>query len=252
MSIHTLAFTKLDGAAATDEDIPAVTDNVVTVQNGHYIVQEDMYLLAAYHRNAGAINAKISTPTLRRVAIPSIQPVNVNAAPITLPPMLFFPPAKLTIPAIDEIAWLASNSGIGGIRAVGLLWLNTRSHNFNIPPGDTYTVRFTSTITGTTVVWTSGSISFEQTLPAGRYAVVGLDIIGANTECARLVFLGGGFRPGVVVRPAVSNYMWDYFRQGDSGVFGEFESTALPNLEVFQTTGGAQTYTGFMDLVKIR
>lgn len=252
MAIHTLAFTKLDAAAATDEDIPAVTDNVVTVQNGHYIVQEDMNLLAAYHRNAGAVNAKLQTAALRRVAVPSIQPVNVNAAPITLPPMVFFPPAKLTIPAIDEIAWLASNSGAGAVRAVGLLWLNTRSHNFNVPTGDMFSIRFTATITGTLVTWTGGSISFETSLPAGRYSVIGLQVIGANTECARLVFLGGGYRPGVIVRPAVSNYMWDHFQQGAAGVFGEFESTAMPNLEVFQTTAGAQTYTGFMDLVKIR
>lgn len=247
---HTLAFTRLDTAGAVNEDTPAVTDNFATVQNGHYILQQDTTLLAAYARNAGAVNARINTPDFRRVSIPSLQPVNVGAAPITLPPLVFFPPAKLRIPKIDEIAFELTNSGGGGVRTVGGVWVASLDHNYNLPPGDVYTLRFTAPITTVANVWTIGNMTFDQTLPAGNYTVCGLDVIGASTEFARLAFLGGGMRPGVVVRPAVGNYMWDHFRYGNSGVFGSFASTAIPNLEVFNTAGGAVTYVGYMEVVK--
>jgi hypothetical protein len=251
MSIHTLAYTKLDTAATANEDIPAVTDSVVTVQNNHYIVQSDMNLLAAYARDAGATNARIFTPQLLKVGIPSVSPVNANAAPITLPPMDYYPPAKLRIPAIDEIAFQISNGGAGGVRAIGAIWLSTPDHNFNVPPGDAYTLRATATITGVANAWTTGPITFEQVLPAGTYQVVGLNVIGATTELARIVFMGGGWRPGVIVMPAVGNYNWEYFRFGNSGLLGTFVSTAQPQLDVFQTTAAATAYTIFMDVVKV-
>jgi len=247
---HLLAYTKLDTAGALNEDIPAVTDNFATVQNSHYILQEDTTLMAAYARNAGITNARINTPDFRRVSIPSLQPVNVNAAPITLPPMIFFPPSRLRIPKIDEVSFEASNGGGGGVRTIGGIWVASMGHNFNIPQGDVYTLRFTSTITTVANVWTLGNMAFDQTLPAGNYTVVGLDVIGVTTEFARLAFLGGGMRPGVIVRPAVSNYMWDSFRFGNAGVLGIFASTAIPNLEVFGTAAAAITYTGFMEVVK--
>ena len=80
MPIHTAVFTKLVTAAAVNEDIPAVTDQVLTVQNSHYIAQEDMNLLAAYARDAGITNARIFTPQLLKVGVPSIVPPNANAA----------------------------------------------------------------------------------------------------------------------------------------------------------------------------
>jgi hypothetical protein len=251
MPIHTAVFTKLDTAAAVNEDIPAVTDQVLTVQNNHYIAQEDMNLLAAYARDAGITNARIFTPQLLKVGVPSIVPPNANAAPISLPPMIYYPPGKLRIPSIDEIAFQISNGGAGGVRAVGAIWLMTLGHSLNVPPGDVYTLRATVTITGTAAAWTAGVMVFDQTLPAGTYQVVGLDVVGATTELARLIFMGGGYRPGTIVRPAVSNYMWEYFRAGTSGVLGTFVSTAQPQLEVFQTTGAATPYTVFIDVIKV-
>jgi hypothetical protein len=251
MGFHLLAYTKLDTAGASNEDIPAVTDNFATVQNNHYILQQDTTLLAAYVRNAGFTNARLNTPDFRRVSIPSIQPGNVNAAPITLSPMVFFPPSRLRIPKIDEIALEASNSGGGGVRTIGGVWVASMDHNYNVPAGDVYTLRFTSTITAVANAWTLGGMTFDQTLPAGNYAVTGLDVIGATTEFARLAFLGGGMRPGVIVRPAVSNYMWDHFRFGNVGLYGTFASTAIPNLEVFGTAAAGITYTGYMEVVKV-
>lgn len=251
MAIHLAAFTRLDTAAAVNEDTPGVTDQVLTLQNNHYIAQEDLNLLAAYARNAGAVNARLSTPNFRRVSVPSIQPVLRGAAPISIPPMVFFPPAKLRVPAIDEIAFELTNDGAGGVRTVGGIWLSTPSHNFNVPPGDVYTIRATATITGVLANWTAGNMTFDQTLPAGNYAVIGLDVIGATTEFARLNFMGGGYRPGVVVRPAIVNYMWDNFRFGNVGVFGVFANTAQPQLEVFQTTAAATPYTVFMEVIKV-
>jgi hypothetical protein len=245
---HLLAFTKLDSAAATNEDIPGVTDGWATLTNNHYILQRPMDILAAYHQNAGATNARINTPKFRSVNIPSVQPVNVSGAPVNVPPLVYFPPTKLNIRAIDEIAWEASNSGAGGVRATAGLWL--WDGNATVPAGDLYTVRATATITGVTGAWANGALTFDQSLPAGTFAVVGMDAIGANGVFARLIFQTGGVRPGCIMRPAVTNYMWPFFRMGNCGEWGRFANTAAPLLEVFVT--GAQTaQTVFLDLIQV-
>jgi len=254
MPFHVLAFTKADTAAATNEDIPGVNDQwAILNTNNHYLLPQDMYLLAAYWQNAGATNARLNTPHYRFLGMPSIQPVNRTAAPVTLAPKVVWWPQKLIVPKTDDVAFEASNDGAGAVRGIGGLWLH--DNQMTIPySGEMYTMRFTGTITATTLVWTSGNLVAEQGLPAGRYAVIGMDVIGTNLVFARLLFPGGvgpnGMRPGVIARPSILIYQDETFRKGNAGLFGVFESTAIPLLEVY-SNGANSAQTVFLDLMKI-
>jgi len=251
MPFHLLAYTKLDTAGATNEDIPGVTDNFASLQNNHYILQNDTNLMAAYARNAGLTNARINTPHFRAVSIPSVRPVNVTAAVPTLPPYEWLYPSRLLVPRIDEVAFEASNGGGGGVRTVGGIWVSSIDHTLNIPPGNRYKLRFTVTIAATAFVWTAGAFTLDQSLPAGNYTVIGMDVFGVTTEFARLSFLGGGMRPGVLTQLTVGAYDNRLtFQDGNAGVYGTFANTAQPNLEVFATATASIAYTGWLDVVK--
>lgn len=249
-SFHLAAFFELDTAAAVLQDIAAVVnDNYLTRQNEHYWSQEDLRLMAAYVRDAGITNAQISTPDFRRVSVPSVYPLQRQTAPTNLPAYAWYRPNNIIVPRLDEIALLVSNDGAGGVACYGLIWLESQRHTLNTPPGDTYTLRATSTITGTAGQWTQGTLTFDQVLPAGTFTIVGMAAVGATTEAVRISFLGGGMRPGVICMPTFATQPWQHYLKGQFGAFGSFRNTAPPNIEVLQTTGAAVTYTIYFDVV---
>lgn len=253
MPFHVLVYTKSDTAATNNEDYPGVSDQWAPVDAAnHYTLQYDTKLMAAYHQNAGATNARINTPTLRYIQLPSIQPVNVTAAPVTLSPICWYGDQYLSLPKLDPIAFEASNGGAGGVRGIGAIWVRAGDNQFT--PGNIITARLTGAITANTLTWTFGTMAFDQTLPYGRYQIVGMDIIGTNLVFGRLVFAGGaniqGMRPGVLARPSTLIYQWEYFRRGNAGLFGVFDSTAPPGLEIF-SNGANTAQTVFLDLIRI-
>lgn len=249
-TFHTFAYFEVDTAAATLQDIAAVVnDNYLTRQNEHYWSQEDLRLICAYVRDAGITNAQISTPNFRRVSVPAVYPLQRQAAPTNLPGYAWYGDTNIVLPRLDEIALLVSNDGGGGVDCYGVLWAEHPSHTRNVPPGDVYTLRATSTITRVAGQWVQGVLTFDQVLPAGTYTVVGLGAVGATTEAVRLSFLGGGMRPGVLCQPTQALIPWRDFLKGHVGIFGTFRNTAPPNIEVLGTAAGAVTYTIYLDVI---
>lgn len=120
--------------------------------------------------------------------------------------------------------------------------------------GPIYTARATSSITAVANNWTFGNLSFEQILPAGRYAVVGMDVTTVGVEAARLVFPGNNkYRPGCIAGGALGTAIIpSYFRFGNLGKWGEFLNTAVPGIEVYSVAGGAVTAAANIDLIKIQ
>jgi hypothetical protein len=111
-------------------------------------------------------------------------------------------------------------------------------------------VRGTAAITGVVGSWASGAITLDQNLPAGIYEIQGLDMFGTNLLVGRLIFPGGGLRPGAPARNAVSNVPNDLFTGGKLGVYGQFDTVALPQLEIFvEAANSAQEV--YMDIVKV-
>lgn len=192
--------------------------------------------------------SRINTASLREVALPYIAPVN-NALTIPSPPNLadlgdFGPQPR---PA-DSISIESTHSDAGTQVMYALLWLSFGRKEPT--PGKEYRTRFTATITAVAGSWVTGGITLDQVLPAGIYQIVGMDIFGTNLLAARLIFMGGGWRPGVMARNAVASIPHSVFTDGRLGVFGEFNSVAMPQLEVYaEAANSAQE--GYLDLVRV-
>lgn len=259
---HLLAFTKLDTAGATNEQITAVTDQIIPQSsNGNFMIQQDMLLRAAYFRDAGATGARINTPHFRLVSIPNIHPVQRQTGVTNLPEVYFLQPSGIRIPRIDEIRFEGSNNGAGGIRAVGGLWISPINDVLNIPPGDVYKVHGTVTSAGVAAGWELKPIVLDENLPDGTYTIIGLDVVhsgaAGQAEFARLAWSGGSnvgsgaqWRPGVLVQQGQANQNWRNWQNGNWGVLGSFVSTSQPQMEVFSATGTPLTYDVYMDLIR--
>jgi hypothetical protein len=248
MSFHVLAFQNNPGAATTYAAVPGIVDQFAPLNaSSNYIMPIDYKLLAAYGLGANITAAQIQTPSLRSPCTPNVSPLEASATPITIPSVMDLRPYGPTVPATDEIKYVTSVSATG--QQFGLIWIGTGV--MNVPPGKIFPIRFTTAFTSTAFQWTAGTISFDQTLQAGKYSVVGMMAFGANAIAARLVFPGGGPRPGCIAPASVGIQGWDQLRSGRFGEYGQFIQTAPPTIEVLGTTGGVANIGGVLDLIKI-
>ena len=98
--------------------------------------------------------------------------------------------------------------------------------------------------------WVNTALTFNSTLPSGTYQVVGMRAEGANLVAARLVFVGGQFRPGVAAASAANLALFNRFRNGQIGVFGAFDVNQPPTLDCLGVTDTSQEVV--LDLIKTK
>lgn len=246
---HLLGFyTALLASGATNVALGPVLDQAVISNTTSFFLGDDARVLAAYLQNDAFSDARVNSPSLRDPYLPHIDPLNVGTSPPNTPPIALYDDYGWTIPKNEFFALEASRTVTAASIAMGLLWLNFGRRP--IPAGPRFPALFTAASTGAAGSWFLSTITFADNLPAGRYAVAGLAVYGANTLAARLVFQGGGYRPGVICQQAVGEYTGRGMPKDYQGMLGDFLNTTPPQLEVLGF-GAVAAQTGVMDLVQI-
>lgn len=253
----TVAYSFTSGAAtATDQDMTLVSDPSVTNLNGHPIFPVPTWIQWAYILGTTVVRARISAPRLRPITRPVLQPCDQGTAPsdFMLATEWFRHPIQLN--PVEEIQILVTKTSAVAETDVAVLTVGDNQRN--VPQGDLYVLRVTSTNAVTSLVWNPAAVTPDDTLQVGRYSIVGLRVNNATGIASRLIFPGapivGGLpqiRPGVIVR--VNNAQIDYWwqRYGLMGEYGQFESFALPQVEVVGNPPAAST-EAFFDIVDVR
>lgn len=251
MAFTTIAFRESADFAAAYNAISAVPDPHVFVSGDDVRIPEALTMIggALFMVNDAVSDrrGRLSSPSLRSVF--NLDFLSVRNG-LLLPDII--PVADYFMNPIPVQAAEALNAELfadttGAQVAKALVWL------VDGPPasvgGPIYSSRFSTTITSTDTTWTNGAITFTQTLPVGRYQVVGMHIIGGSLTAGRLVFVGGLWRPGCPGAEDGTVIQRTRFRSGNMGVWGEFHTNAPPTIDVFGGTSGSQI--GLLDLVRI-
>lgn len=252
MNFHLAAFESAKTDSTANENISAVADAAFARSIGNlYLAPDDMDVLAAFAMNDTITRARIVSPSLRQNGLPEIFPLTV-AATVTLEGGY----AKYgnygpRIRKNDEFGIEASNGASTVDTAFGALWLWRKK--MGVPAGARFTVRGTSAITLVANAWVLGNLTFDQTLPVGDYAVIGMRATCTNGVFSRLVFpMNTTWRPGVVCPPVVTTFDTDpFWRFGNLGEWGRFHSVNQPQVEVLGHTAGAQTAAVILDCVAL-
>lgn len=237
----------------TNSALAAVTDQLFsTISAGNrYILNRAMKVWAAAIGSTGLTNARISAPSLRGLFLPNIYPANVGLVNVTRPFVHWYGDDGPTIQPNEELTIEVSHTGAGPDQATAFLWLDDMMNR--TVKGPEFKALATSSVTLVANGWAFGTLTFDQTLPTGRYAVTGIQGICTNGAGVRLVFPGNSsYRPGTLCMTAYGNALQpDYLANYYGEYMGEFMNTALPGIEVYGLSAGAQTATVFLDLVKI-
>lgn len=245
---HTAAYRGAVGAGLTDVDIAAVNDGQLTIANSHFVLQDRARLVWAAGFGVNLSRLLLDTPKMRIVGLPSLVPINVVATvpnPVNVVDMHEW---QVLLDKVDEIAVKASSTDAGAQTMTAVVGFQFAYKQPAAMPS--YRIRLTGAITAVAGSWVNGTMTLQQSIPRGTYQVAGMDVVGTNLLAARLQFAGSGWRPGVIARNAVSSVPHPMFQSSAMGVFGEFDSINLPNLEIL--SGGANTSQEiFLDLIQI-
>lgn len=252
IGFHLAATTK----GAVYETIPSVPDQSMSFnQAGQFLLPTDMKTIAALVMGPNISAARLNMPWLRNVLLPELYPISIGAVLPSNPSFIYYGDAGFTLRKTEGLTLEASDDGTGAVTATGTISLSAGMTP--APGGPVYTMRAlvngASGLTTVAGVWTFGGLTFAQTLPAGTYAVVGLQVSDTESVCARLVFPACSYtRPGVFPQATYGDtYAPQIYRYGRLGEWGRFVQTAIPGIEFLGFAGAAENPNVFLDLVKV-
>jgi len=250
MAYSVIAYS--DTATGTTlENVSAIADPHVRVSGDDIVVPELNKVIMVYALGSGMTQARLSSPSLRQIIEPDIEPLDTTKPPLVAYPTPLYDLREHPYQLVrSEALNFQTTSAVAGVRSYGIVFLSDGKLG-PIPGGQVTTVRATNATTLVANTWTNGALTFAQTLPAGRYAIVGMRVQSASCIAARLVFSGSAWRPGVLgttVDGSVENLM---FRMGGLGVLGEFEHNEPPSVDFFATAGDTSQVV-HLDIIKIK
>lgn len=251
---HTLvAFFESITNASVYTDVSAVADQTQTVDAGSRLqVRTPAKLAASYVMGINLTAARIDAPSFRGLLTPEIYPCNPTADVRAIDKPAIYGRYGLEFVQGEGVSVQVSRGGADAQPVIAGLWLGGGASP--LPSGRVSTLVATAAPTLTVGTWVFAQLTLGQTLPAGRYAIVGMAVVCNDCTFARLVFPGEAYnRPGVLVQDVYGDQPTDDdFRMGGMGVFGEFEWNSPPSLEFLGDTAGAESAVVYLDIIKIR
>jgi len=256
MPIHLCGWLEVQDPAGAWAYIAAIPDPLGLDDGDDLIIPElnQVVLVSAGVPSGGSQLCRVDSPSLRAISRLMIEEFNggadADAEPDSPPKLLDYRGNPLIL-ATNERATAEANYDTTAAEAAWvLLWL---ADGAITPVTDQriFTNRVTTTVTLTAGEWTNASITFTDSLPVGRYAIVGANFRSPGMVAARFVFRDIAWRPGVLCNDDVNDVQSPVMRLGGLGILGEFESTAPPTVD-FLSSSADTNPTGLIDLIQVR
>lgn len=235
-------------AAVANTNCPAIVDDVLTIQNAHFMLTQPRDLLFAYAGSPLLDRARINSPTFRAFSPSFIWPINLDDSIPANPGVADYRDNPLRIPPLEEIAVEVTNTAAGPSDTFALLGL--QSVYEPVPRGNIYTLRGTSTTATVADVWTTAVFAWADTLPDGNYVVVGGMQYSATAVAFRLIFDNQIDRPGCIASVLATGDQWPPQGKGGLGVWGHFRPCAMPQVQLLNTAAVA-VHTILLDIMRV-
>jgi len=249
-------YTDTQTAAQVDTDIPLATDSMITTLNGHPLFPGPVFVQWWYGLGTSMTRVRLSAPKVKPIVRPVLSAVDTGAAPSDPLKIVEYFRHQITLNPVEEIQMLRSKTSVVAERDHVVLCVG--DGNRNVPQGEMYIARATTAFTGTANSWSTGNLTMDDTLQVGRYSILGARINLATGVAGRFIFPGAPvqgawpqIRPGVICRTGPGQSDWFPSRYGLMGELGQFESFALPVLEIMDAGPTANPEVLF-DIVNVR
>jgi hypothetical protein len=241
------AFHESTTGAVTTYAIKALSDPHVRVSDVDLWVPEALPMLAAVWAGGNSVTlARLESPTLRTLTPIDLIPFELATEPGSPPNLIYQGHAPKLIGGGEALNAKFTSTGADILKA--LVWLCDAA--LAQVTGEIFTVKASTSVTLSANQWTNAAITFAQTLPRGRYQVVGMRAKSAGLVAARLVFPGYAWRPGCLGCDAYNDVERPEFRHGRMGVWGEFDHDVPPTVDFLSISADSNPEV-WLDLIKI-
>jgi hypothetical protein len=235
-------------ATGTDLDVAAVIDDILSIQNSHFVLPRDMDLIMAAAMSATLDRARLASPTMRQIFNPYIRPITVGALLGNNANLQIMDEMPFKIPAWEEVAAQVTVAPGTTEPACVLAWL--RAQYVPPPQGRVYPWRFTSTTAAVANSWTTLALTFADALPVGMYAVIGSEHFSTNARAHRIIFPDQVYRPGMPSFASTGQRLPYAISMYHFGEMGRFRSNAIPSVQVL-CNGTDAAHTGYLHVVRL-
>lgn len=249
-------YTDSQSTAQVDTDIPLATDSMITSLNSHPLFPVPVWVQWWYGLGTSMTRVRLSAPRVKPIVRPVLSVTDQGTAPSDPLKILDYFRHPIMLNPVEEIQMLRSKTSAVAERDHVVLAVGDSQRT--IPGGDMYIARATTSFTPTANAWSTGNLTMDDTLQVGRYSIIGARVNDATGVAARFIFPGapiqGGLpqiRPGVPCRTGPGQSDWFPSRFGGMGELGQFESFALPVLEIMDAGPTANPEVLF-DLINVR
>jgi hypothetical protein len=227
--------------------IDALADPHIRVSGDDLWIPSSLPQLAAYYALGSYITlGRIESPTLRTLTPIDVIPLDIGTEPGSPPLLIYAGHAPKPVGGGEALNFKFTATAAD--KLFGLVWLSDGP--LAAAAGEIFTVKATASQTLTAYAWTNAALTFAQTLPSGRYQVVGMRAKSAGLIAARLVFPGYAWRPGCIGCDAYNDVERSEFRHGRMGVWGEFDHDVPPTVD-FLSISADTSEEVWLDLIKI-
>lgn len=248
MPFHLFGYTQSQDSAVL---VPtaALQDQSLQINGNDVIIPDELTnIIGAYGLGPSATRVSLQSPSLRRMFNQEVEPLDLNAIATDQLLLNWYGFSPLVVdPGEPFELWMAEGAA-GASRVTGLVWI------CDTPPqpviGDIHTIRVTSTNTAVANAWTNVTLTFNDVLPSGTYALVGAAMQSATLQAFRFVFKGGSWRPGALGQATIGTRVNPIFRNGNLGDWGDFENLTPPSMDVLCNAADA-AFAGVLDLIQL-
>ena len=253
MSQHIVVFRSVVLTAGTLQAITPVADSTVTIgSNNLYVPAKYNKVLyaAGFNDNSGQTRQQLRAPSLREMFYPEIVPMldrnNFTGGRF----FTDFSENPVQLETNEGLNFFSDGGGDGTTAQIvdGVVIFGDASPA--IQKGKIFPLYATASIAAADDGWASGPIVFDQSLPVGKYDIVGMRVNATGGIAARLIFIGGSAvtRPGCFISDSITRENFPDFRMGMNGLLGTFDTSTPPSLEII---GGSTTSQALIfDLIK--
>lgn len=261
MAFHTVAFSSSNGTSGATTFIQTTftADAIVpTLNNGLQVPKQLNRLAFVAGLGTSLCGIRAQTPAFLPYPWPVFSPVNRGSAFET--PVRSWDGFKSPLPLnpTDELdIYTAQNSGSSETEYVFVSLSDGQIHP--APAGRFFTVHATGSTTVTAAAFSLCSMTFDQAIPAGLYAVVGARAFGATCKAFRLApAMEPLWRPGgtgvtaydAMDPPGQRGYIYDGQVVAPWGVWMSFYQNVPPQLDMFCTSADTAQEL-WLDLIQI-
>jgi hypothetical protein len=233
---HTLAWAE-SIAEDVENDLAPVNDDMVTQSNSHFLLPKDMNLYGAIAMGASIERARLSSPKYANIGGISLRPVQPTLAGANDANFSWHDRVPIPFRGQEELIAYSFHSGAAAEVETVVAFLGGTLTP--VPRTQVWPVRATSTTAAVANTWTTISYTLGTALPAGRYALGLVEHSSTTAKAVRVIFDEGGYRPGAPSAASISQRINDAWYQYPLGVWGYFETYALPRVQVLCNTTDA-------------